>query len=97
VKETIVYHQGRRVRFYDGQGEFCLDFFFQLMRFDLSHGNRAIIEAIRRWAERLPYVAPSFAYEAKVRAVEALLEVMPYKWPAPLGRNHFCLLFRLTF
>ncbi|MFQ6033538.1 MAG: aspartate aminotransferase family protein, partial [Candidatus Bipolaricaulia bacterium] len=63
--------------FYDDRGQAYLDFSSQLMCANLGHGNRAVIEAIREQAERLPYVAPSFVCEAKARAVEALLEVMP--------------------
>jgi len=76
-KRPLYITKAEGVRFYDDQGRSYLDFSSQLMCSNLGHGNRAIIEAIRKQAERLPYVAPSFACEAKARAVEALLEVMP--------------------
>jgi taurine--2-oxoglutarate transaminase len=76
-KRPLYITKAEGVRFYDDQGKSYLDFSSQLMCSNLGHGNRAIIEAIRKQAERLPYVVPSFVCEAKAWAVEALLEVMP--------------------
>ncbi|MFQ6117866.1 MAG: aspartate aminotransferase family protein, partial [Candidatus Bipolaricaulia bacterium] len=76
-KRPLFIARAEGARFYDDQGQAYLDFSSQLMCANLGHGNRAVIEAIREQAERLPYVAPSFVCEAKARAVEALLEVMP--------------------
>jgi taurine--2-oxoglutarate transaminase len=54
-----------------------IDFSSQLMCSNLGHKNKVIIEAIVKQAEKLPYIAPSFAQEAWLNAVEALLTVMP--------------------
>ncbi len=64
-------------RFYDENGTSYIDFCSQLMCSNLGHGNRAVIEALKQQLDELPFVAPSFACEAKARAVESLLEVMP--------------------
>lgn len=76
-KEPLFITRAAGVRFEDDRGRSYLDFSSQLMCSNLGHGNRAIIEAMQEQAERLPYTAPAFACEAKARAVEALLEVMP--------------------
>ncbi|MBW2057043.1 MAG: aminotransferase class III-fold pyridoxal phosphate-dependent enzyme [Deltaproteobacteria bacterium] len=65
------------VYMFDRSGKRYLDFSSQLMCSNLGHKNKAIIEAIVKQAEKLPYVAPGFATEAGERAVEALLSVMP--------------------
>jgi taurine---2-oxoglutarate transaminase len=65
------------VYFYDDKGKSYLDFSSQLMCSNLGHKNRAVIEAIIKQAEKLPYIAPGFANEAAMAAVEALRTVMP--------------------
>ncbi|VEN74005.1 conserved hypothetical protein [Candidatus Desulfarcum epimagneticum] len=62
---------------YDDAGKRYLDFSSQLMCANLGHKNRAVIEAIVKQAEKMPYMAPGFATEAECDAVEALLSVMP--------------------
>ncbi len=65
------------VYFYDESGKSYIDFSSQLMCSNLGHKNPAVIEAIVRQAEKLPYIAPGFANEAAMAAVEALQSVMP--------------------
>jgi taurine--2-oxoglutarate transaminase len=62
---------------YDDKGKSYIDFSSQLMCSNLGHKNKAIIEAIVKQAQKLPYVAPAFANETSIRAVEALRSVMP--------------------
>jgi len=65
------------VYFYDDKGKSYIDFSSQLMCSNLGHKNKAVIEAITKQAEKLAYVAPGFANEAAIEAVEALRAVMP--------------------
>ncbi|MGD9209375.1 MAG: aminotransferase class III-fold pyridoxal phosphate-dependent enzyme [Desulfobacteraceae bacterium] len=65
------------IYFFDGKGKKYIDFSSQLMCANLGHKNKAIIEAIVRQAEKLPYVAPGFTTEMAVEAVEALQNIMP--------------------
>jgi taurine--2-oxoglutarate transaminase len=65
------------IYFYDESGKSYIDFSSQLMCSNLGHKNPAVIEAIVRQAEKLPYIAPGFANEAAMAAVEALQSVMP--------------------
>lgn len=65
------------VYIYDDKGKSYLDFSSQLMCSNLGHKNKAIIEAIKEQADKLPYVAPGFATETSIAAVEALRSVMP--------------------
>jgi Adenosylmethionine-8-amino-7-oxononanoate aminotransferase len=44
---------------------------------NLGHGNQAVIEAICDQARKMAYIGPGFACEAKAKAAEALLDVMP--------------------
>ena len=65
------------VHFYDDKGKPYIDFSSQLMCSNLGHKNQAIIEAIVKQVEKLPYVAPIFTTEASLAAVEALRSIMP--------------------
>ena len=67
------------IYFYDNTGKRYLDFSSQLMCSNLGHKNKAVIEAIVKQAEKLPYVAPGFATEILLEAVEALRSVFPEK------------------
>ena len=51
------------VYFYDSNDKRYLDFSSQLMCSNLGHKNKAIIEAIQKQAEKLPYIAPGFTTE----------------------------------
>ena len=63
--------------FKDRLGNRYLDFSSQLMCCNLGHKNRALIDAICKQVELLPYVAPSFATEVRASLSSSLLEVMP--------------------
>jgi len=76
-KKPLFVTSAKGVYFYDDKGKRYLDFSSQLMCSNLGHGNKAIADAICAQAKKLPYVGPGFVCEAKAKAVEALLEVMP--------------------
>jgi len=48
------------VYFFDDAGKRYLDFSSQLMCSNLGYGNRRVIEAIKRQAEKLAYISPSY-------------------------------------
>ncbi|HDM32732.1 MAG TPA: aspartate aminotransferase family protein, partial [Deltaproteobacteria bacterium] len=73
----MVVKDAEGVFFYDDKGKPYIDFSSQLMCSNLGHKNRAIIEAVVKQIEKLPYVAPGFVTEAAMAAVEALKSVMP--------------------
>jgi taurine--2-oxoglutarate transaminase len=78
-KSPLLITDAEGVYMYDQKGKPYIDFSSQLMCSNLGHKNQAIIEAIKKQAEKLPYVAPSFANEASIAAVEALRTVIPEK------------------
>ncbi|TMD25778.1 MAG: aminotransferase class III-fold pyridoxal phosphate-dependent enzyme, partial [Chloroflexi bacterium] len=55
------------VHFHTADGRRFLDFNSQLMSVNAGHGDRRIIEAIKRQAETLPYISPFMAHEARAR------------------------------
>ena len=76
-KAPLLIKDAEGIYFTDDKGKRYIDFSSQLMCSNLGHKNPAIIEAIVKQAEKLPYVAPGFTTEAAVAATEALCTVMP--------------------
>ncbi len=65
------------IHFFDAKGTPYIDFSSQLMCSNLGHKNQAIMDAIAKQAQKLPYIAPGFTTEAALEAVEALRTIMP--------------------
>jgi taurine---2-oxoglutarate transaminase len=63
--------------FTDGTGKRYLDLSAQLMCVNLGHKNPAVIESIVEQARTLPYIAPSYATDARVQLSRLLLDVLP--------------------
>lgn len=76
-KTPMLVTDAEGIYFYNADGKPFIDFSSQLMCSNLGHKNKAIIEAIVKQAEKLPYVAPGFVTEASIAAVEALKTVVP--------------------
>jgi len=63
--------------FIDAAGKRYLDFSSQLMCVNLGHKNPAVIRAIEEQARSLPYIAPSYASDARAKLSNLLLDVLP--------------------
>jgi len=63
--------------FIDAAGKRYLDFSSQLMCVNLGHKNPAVIKSIEEQARALPYIAPSYASDARAKLSNLLLEVLP--------------------
>jgi len=63
--------------FITADGRRYLDFSAQLMCVNLGYKNAAVIRAMEEQARTLPYIAPSYATDARARLSELLLEVLP--------------------
>lgn len=63
--------------FFDGDGKKYLDFSAQLMCVTLGHKNPAVVKAIQDQAEKLAFIGPGFATEARAALTKLLMEVLP--------------------
>jgi taurine---2-oxoglutarate transaminase len=63
--------------FTDSEGKKFLDFAAQLMCVTLGHKNRAVVQAIKDQAEKLPYIGPAWATTIRAELTKLLLEVLP--------------------
>jgi len=69
------------VYFYDDKGKRYIDFASQLMCSNLGHKNKAVIEAIVKQAEKLPYMAPGFATDESMDRLGTTLSLPPFLEP----------------
>jgi taurine--2-oxoglutarate transaminase len=76
-KEPLLIEDAKGVYFFDTEGNRYLDFSSQLMCSNLGHKNPVIIEAIKKQAEKLTYIAPGMTSLAAFEAIEALRSVVP--------------------
>jgi taurine--2-oxoglutarate transaminase len=74
---VLEFDHGDGVYFYDRQGRRYLDFLAQLFNCNLGHGNRRVIEAIQRQAERACCVSPQVLTQERVALAEALAKRTP--------------------
>jgi len=65
------------VYFHTADGRRFIDFNSQLMCVNAGHGDRRIIEAIKRQADELPYISPFMAHESRARLGRKLAELLP--------------------
>ncbi len=76
-KSPMLVKDAEGIYFYDANDKPYIDFSSQLVCSNLGHKNPALVEAIIKQAEKLPYAAPGFTTEAAIDAVAALREMMP--------------------
>lgn len=65
------------IYFWDYDGKRYMDMSSQLVNMNLGHGNKDIIEAIKEQAEKLCFIAPSYAVESRAVLAEKLISLMP--------------------
>jgi taurine--2-oxoglutarate transaminase len=63
--------------FTDSTGKKYLDLSAQLMCSNLGHKNRSVIDAIKKQAEELAFIAPGYTTTARAELARELLEVLP--------------------
>jgi taurine---2-oxoglutarate transaminase len=65
------------VYFFTTDGTRYLDFNSQLMGVNIGHGDKRVVDAIAQQAEKLPYISPFMAYEARAQLGQKLAELFP--------------------
>jgi taurine--2-oxoglutarate transaminase len=74
---VLEFDHGEGVYFFDREGRRYLDFLSQLFNGNLGHGNRRVIDAITRQAERACCVSPQVLTAERVALAEALARRTP--------------------
>src|SRR6266536_692646 len=71
------FDHGEGAYFFDRAGRRYLDFLSQLFNCNLGHGNRRVIEAIQRQAERACCVSPQLLTEEREALAAELARLTP--------------------
>lgn len=74
--------KGEGVYLIDKNDKKYIDFSSQAMCSNLGHGNQKVIDAIKKQAEEAAFIYTGFADDAKAKAAQSLLEILPE------GLNH---------
>src|SRR5258708_23388433 len=75
--KPMAVESAKGVYFRTVDGRRFIDFNSKLMGVSAGHGDRRIIEAIKRQAEQLPYISPFMAHEPRARLGLKLAELLP--------------------
>ncbi len=69
--------RGEGIYFWDAEGKRYIDMNSQLMCVNIGHGEKRVIEAIKRQAEELAYAGPGMATAVRARLGKMLAELTP--------------------
>src|SRR5438270_4447079 len=69
--------RGQGIYFWDADGKRYIDMNSQLMCVNIGHGDRRVIEAIKRQADELVYAGPGMASPVRARIGKMLAELTP--------------------
>src|SRR5437868_8105707 len=69
--------RGEGIYFWDADGKRYIDMNSQLMCVNIGHGNRRVIEAIKRQADELVYAGPGMATAVRARVGKMLADLTP--------------------
>lgn len=69
--------RGEGIYFWDSDGKRYVDMNSQLMCVNIGHGNRRVIDAIKRQAEELAYAGPGMATPVRARVGRMLADLTP--------------------
>jgi taurine--2-oxoglutarate transaminase len=73
----IAVDRAEGIYFWDVDGKRYIDFNSQLMGVNIGHGDRRVIEAMHRQAQRLTYISPFMAYEERALLGRKMAELLP--------------------
>src|SRR3954470_2308175 len=69
--------RGEGIYFWDADGKRYIDMNSQLMCVNIGHGDKRVIEAIKRQAEELAYAGPGMASPVRARVGKMLADLTP--------------------
>ncbi|MFH1220382.1 MAG: aminotransferase class III-fold pyridoxal phosphate-dependent enzyme [Candidatus Eisenbacteria bacterium] len=75
--DPMVIDRAEGVYFWDADGKRYLDFCAGLLCINIGHGNKHVLDAMKRQMERFTYVPPGFATEARSTLASMISEVAP--------------------
>lgn len=75
--DPLVITKAEGIYFWDADGNKYFDMSSQLVNSNIGHGNEKVINAIKEQADRLTYIAPSYAVDVKSELARRIIEIAP--------------------
>ncbi len=72
--DPMVVTKAEGIYFWDDQGNKYADMSSQLVNSNLGHCNKAVVEAIKAQADKLPFIGPGYALDVRSEAAKAVVE-----------------------
>jgi taurine--2-oxoglutarate transaminase len=73
----VVIEKAEGIYMWDPSGKRYTDMSSQLVNLNVGHGNKAIIEAIKKQADQYCYISPSYGSEPRGELAKLLIELLP--------------------
>ncbi len=73
----LVITKAEGIYFWDEDGKKYFDMSSQLVNMNIGHGHKKVIQAIKDQADKMAFMGPAFAFEAKSEAARKVIEVAP--------------------
>jgi len=70
----VVVERAEGIYFWDADGKKYIDMSSQLVNMNIGHHNLKVIEAIKKQADRMPYIAPPFAADVRSELARKIIE-----------------------
>jgi taurine--2-oxoglutarate transaminase len=70
----MVVTKAEGIYFWDEDGNQYYDMSSQLVNSNLGHGNKAVVEAIKDQADKIPFIGPGYALDVRSEAAKAVVE-----------------------
>jgi taurine--2-oxoglutarate transaminase len=73
--DPAVITKAEGIYFWDEDGNRYYDMSAQLVNSNLGHGNKALVEAIKDQADKIPFIGPGYAIDVRSEAARAIVEM----------------------
>ncbi|MBC2582365.1 aminotransferase class III-fold pyridoxal phosphate-dependent enzyme [Clostridium sp. DJ247] len=83
----LVITKAEGIYFWDNNGKKYFDMSSQLVNLNIGYGNKKVIEAIKKQAEKLPFMGPAYAVDVRSELASKVIE----KAPDNMGKVFFTL------
>ena len=70
----VVVDHAEGVYFWDADGKKYIDMSSQLVNMNIGHHNRKVIDAIKKQADKMPYIGPGFAVDVRAELARKIIE-----------------------
>lgn len=75
--QPLVITKAEGIYFWDSNGKKYFDMSSQLVNVNIGHGNKKVIAAIKRQADKMPFMGPGYAVDVRAKLAAKVIEKAP--------------------